>query len=260
MIRSALRTAGVTLTLAAATAAAWRSLASLPMTSPAPRGLEEWYAEVGPLLATTFLLHLIVLACLLWLTAAALLHLASGTWPAARRLRDISDRLAPATLRRICEGTVAASFAVTLSIGPPMGPGVGAPVAEPGPGTATIHPVDLGGTSPGTATLHPADPVEPPVAAPVAPPVAVPAPARTTVIVHPGDNFWVIAEDTLRQAWGRDAGDREVADYWHRLIAANLDRLVVRGNADLLYPGQELVVPAVDAGSASPASALPDTL
>jgi nucleoid-associated protein YgaU len=32
-------------------------------------------------------------------------------------------------------------------------------------------------------------------------------------------------------------------DYWHRLIAANGDRLVDAGNPDLLYPGQVLVLP-----------------
>ena len=64
--------------------------------------------------------------------------------------------------------------------------------------------------------------------------------------VGPGDSFWKIAEEELGDAWGRDdLTDAEVATYWRTLIAQNMDRLVEPGNPDLLFPGQELMLPIV---------------
>jgi len=70
--------------------------------------------------------------------------------------------------------------------------------------------------------------------------------AQNTWTVEPGDSFWKIAEEELRDAWGRDdLTDAEVDRYWRTLIAQNMDRLVEPGNPDLLFPGQELMLPNV---------------
>ncbi|MFT7474286.1 MAG: hypothetical protein ACI81L_001211 [Verrucomicrobiales bacterium] len=62
--------------------------------------------------------------------------------------------------------------------------------------------------------------------------------------VASGDSFWTIAEETLRDSWGReDLSDREIIAYWKTLIEANQARLIEPGNPDLLLPGQELVLP-----------------
>ncbi len=64
------------------------------------------------------------------------------------------------------------------------------------------------------------------------------------------DDVWEIMlnapEEELRDAWGRDdLTNAEVDSYWRTLIAQNMDRLVEPGNPDLLFPGQELMLPNV---------------
>ncbi|RZV42267.1 MAG: hypothetical protein EX269_15140 [Acidimicrobiales bacterium] len=62
--------------------------------------------------------------------------------------------------------------------------------------------------------------------------------------VASGENFWLIASETLEEHLGRDdLEDAEIAVYWRQLIAANEDRLIEPGNPDLLLPGQQLVIP-----------------
>jgi nucleoid-associated protein YgaU len=62
--------------------------------------------------------------------------------------------------------------------------------------------------------------------------------------VRPGDNFWVIARVVLERHGVAEPDDATIARYWRVLIDANRDRLVVPGNADLVFPGQQLVLPA----------------
>jgi hypothetical protein len=63
-------------------------------------------------------------------------------------------------------------------------------------------------------------------------------------VVVPGESFWTIAQDALGSGLGRPPTEAESLVYWRRLIEANRDRLVDRDNADLIFPGQELVVPS----------------
>jgi len=69
-------------------------------------------------------------------------------------------------------------------------------------------------------------------------------PTPRTWTVEPGDHFWSIASRVLADAWGRPPLDPEVVPYWEAVIAGNRDRLADPHNADLLFPGQVLVVPA----------------
>lgn len=71
--------------------------------------------------------------------------------------------------------------------------------------------------------------------------------APTTWTVAPGEHFWAIAERLLAQAWGREATPAETVGFWLQLIERNRSRLVDPGNADLIFPGQELVLPPVPA-------------
>jgi nucleoid-associated protein YgaU len=66
-----------------------------------------------------------------------------------------------------------------------------------------------------------------------------------TWTVRPGDDLWSIAEQVLQAANARPPSSAEIAPYWITLIAANRDRLVVPGDADLIFAGQVLVVPPV---------------
>lgn len=82
---------------------------------------------------------------------------------------------------------------------------------------------------------------EPEGAAPPTP--ALPGIDPTTWVVEPGDSLWSIAEEVMASPDGTSPGERAVVRYWHRLVEANRAHLVDPDNADLLVPGQRLVVP-----------------
>jgi hypothetical protein len=69
--------------------------------------------------------------------------------------------------------------------------------------------------------------------------------------VQPGDHFWHIAEVTVHRARGATVTDETIAAYWRALIAANSERLVVPGVADLIIPGQQFVLPPVPPAAAA---------
>jgi nucleoid-associated protein YgaU len=133
---------------------------------------------------------------------------------------------APALLRRALGlalvGTVAVpttAFATTPSTDPPV--------------LVLVEPAPTPSTAPSTV---PPAPERPPPQPPAPPPTDVAA--APTWRVAPGDCFWTIAEQVV--------GTDDVATvhvYWRALVRANLDRLVVPGNPDLVHPGQELVLP-----------------
>ena len=62
--------------------------------------------------------------------------------------------------------------------------------------------------------------------------------------VERGDHFWAIAEDALTKAWDRAPTDPEIAIYWREVVKVNRDALLPPRDADVIYPGQEFVVPS----------------
>ena len=66
--------------------------------------------------------------------------------------------------------------------------------------------------------------------------------------VASGDNLWAIARAHLAEARSGGSGEptnREVADYWMRVVEANRDGLR-SGDPDMIYPGEEITLPPVD--------------
>jgi len=57
--------------------------------------------------------------------------------------------------------------------------------------------------------------------------------------------MWRLAEQRLRDVQRRSVSDTEVALYWLRVIAANLPT-IQSGDPDLIYPGEVLVMPALE--------------
>jgi nucleoid-associated protein YgaU len=88
--------------------------------------------------------------------------------------------------------------------------------------------------------------VLPPVAAAPAQP-AQQTPVQASHVVVAGENLWTIAQEHLAEARGGadEPTTREVAAYWLRVVEANRDRLL-SGDPDLIYPGEEIVLPPVD--------------
>ncbi|MBA2558020.1 MAG: hypothetical protein H0V12_11860, partial [Chloroflexi bacterium] len=62
--------------------------------------------------------------------------------------------------------------------------------------------------------------------------------------VERGDHFWRIAETTLTESWGRPPTDAEIVSYWWQVIEANRPGLLPPGDPNLIYPGQEFVLPS----------------
>jgi hypothetical protein len=68
--------------------------------------------------------------------------------------------------------------------------------------------------------------------------------APQTWRVQPGESFWAIAAANVR-AHIAEPSEQQIARYWRELIAANIDRLAVPGDPDLIFGGQELVLPSL---------------
>lgn len=64
-------------------------------------------------------------------------------------------------------------------------------------------------------------------------------------VVTPGDHFWSIAEGVLTATYGSTPDEASVAEYWVVLVDANRSRLIDPNNPDLIFPGQELVLPLI---------------
>jgi uncharacterized membrane protein YgcG len=67
-------------------------------------------------------------------------------------------------------------------------------------------------------------------------------------VVQRGDNLWTIARDHLRGARSGGSGEptnREVAEYWAKLVEANRHGLE-SGDPDLIYPDEKISLPPTD--------------
>ena len=97
------------------------------------------------------------------------------------------------------------------------------------------------------AASPPAEAAAPPPTLHREPAESAPAPdppaAPNTHTVVAGDSFWTIAEGVVARRLGRPPSDIETADYWLRLVDANLDRLPDASDPDLIHPGQVFVLP-----------------
>ncbi len=70
------------------------------------------------------------------------------------------------------------------------------------------------------------------------------APTGTAHVVVKGDNFWAIADAHLTLVSGNSPTNSQIATYWRRLVDVNRTR-ITSGNPDLIFPGEELVLPSV---------------
>ena len=208
-------------------------------------------------------LCLIGLGVAYWLAASTLLYLIGrlGKLPAA--VRAVSwTTIAP--VRRLVDGVVAGALVVTVGLPAHAGtmtePGYApVPAGDPAssdPGTSQDPTPGLpdwpltSQTEPdgrGRADQTPLPPITNPGAAD--PRLAVlPASASVEpieIIVRPGDHMWALAEQRLSAVRGRAVTDSEVAPYWLQVVANNVSS-IRSGDPDLIFPGEVLVLPAID--------------
>jgi len=66
------------------------------------------------------------------------------------------------------------------------------------------------------------------------------------VTVRRGDHLWSLSESHLERVLGRtDLSEHEIARHWVRVIAAN-ETTIRSGDPDLIYPGEVVVLPAIN--------------
>ena len=207
-IRSGLVTSG----LAAAVALVLHRLGTETLAAPPVRDLDafvQWTEQRGSVGASMAVLRLAGLAVALYLSvvsgASALVAL-HPTAPLVAMLRYVT----PAALRRaLGVGTIAA---LSVTAGMPR-----AAHADDAPVMVLVE------SAPPTL-VH----------------VASPPSATSGWRVERGQHLWGIAEATVH---ARGGGAAQVPGYWRTLVEANRDRLVVPDRPDLIFPGQDLVLP-----------------
>lgn len=239
------RTAGwfavLTVGLAALRLADTAVLATPPSASVGD--LTTWIDDRGAAVAAMALVRLGSELALWYVLAVSALHVATRV-SGLRGIAALADALTVPVAARLMSPVIGMSLAVAAV---PATAGQSDEV-----GTAVMRPVD-GPVGAGTATMVPtaspvAEATDPPVAPdPPVEPVAGRHVQPTTWRVEEGDSFWSIAVELLGDRWQREPTDREVGPYWRALVAANQDRLVVRGEPDLVLPGQVFELPAVPA-------------
>jgi nucleoid-associated protein YgaU len=114
---------------------------------------------------------------------------------------------------------------------------------------ATLHLLpDTPAPAPSLPTPISPTTTTPAAATPPAPTAAsVSADADSWEIQH-GESFWSIAADHLADINGRPMSEREIASYWRQLVDANRTRLANPHDADLLFTGQVIDLPAIAPG------------
>lgn len=105
-----------------------------------------------------------------------------------------------------------------------------------------------------TVAASPAETKAPPGPQALAPPgpqvllQAVPGTEAGQHVIREGENLWSIAKAHLTDSTGMTPTNADVAPYWAQLVEQNRDSLS-SGNADLIYPGESIQLPAVPATS-----------
>ncbi len=212
------------------------------------------------------ILTLVALALAYWLLFSTIAYLVASHSRRPGAIRATSWMTLP-PIRRLVSRSLALSIAAS-SIAVPVGPAVAEAFSSRA--SPVVVEVDPDGVvrSPGTKPAEaeetddrnggeedvllpphletPSNPVfdNEPTAGEEVPPAPDPTVAHIHKVVR-GDHLWSIACRHLQAVSGRgDLAEHEIAPYWVRVIEAN--RSTIRsGDPDLIYPGEQIVLPAV---------------
>lgn len=235
-VRSAVGMA-VVVAVEAATVTALHRLGSVEGLDVQWDGFGNWLAETPTEDVLVALARVVALGVAWWLLISTAVYLAASLLRLPRLVAGVRWATLPG-VRRLADGLVAGSILAGAVFA------ASAPVtAEPVPAPAHVYVPRPAGDGPAATTTTTTTTAR-------APEPQRRAQAETPKLSHrvaPGDNLWDIAEGHLARTTGRDVGDLgigELRSYWLRLIEANRDRLS-SGDPDLIYPGEELVLPEV---------------
>lgn len=186
--------------------------------------LTAWLEATAPEDVVVALVHLTALVAAGYLLASSAIYvLASASGSGA--LTSAAARVTPAAIRRGVDGLLAATIvALPISIASPAmaGPAQGNP-------TPVYVPTPAGDPTPAPEVP---DLQTAPLSAP-----------EMLYVVTEGDSLWSIAETTVESIDPNASGSR-VADYWRRLIEANISALQ-SGDPNVIFPGEVLALPPV---------------
>ncbi len=198
-----------------------------------PAEVAAWAARVGPVVAAFTALRALGCVLLAWFIVTTALGVL-GRRRRLPRLTRVVDRLSTPTARRLAD-IVAGTAVVVASFGPASVAGAD---ARPGlVATLVATPATSAGDG-DVATMRYLGPSPTDDRQSVAPPV-VPA----TWTIQPGDHLWHVSESVLTSRYGHAPTPADTARYLEALVTANTDRLAVPGQPDLVFPGQEFVLP-----------------
>lgn len=246
-------------------------LATPPLTEPG--AWSAWAADRDGVVAALAVLRLVVLALAWYLVGVTSVGLVARLLRLARLVR-IADAISGPVVRHVLRSAVGVSLAVGVvaaSTGATQHTGgqrddVATATAvtdgedddEVAQAVALDGAADVGGVAPtAVATSLEGPEVERMVGLPpalagaaddaegddAADAVEEVADDRAQHEVVAGEHLWSIAASVVADELGRSPTDREVHAYWEVLVEDNRDRLADPQNPDLLFPGQELVLP-----------------
>lgn len=197
----------------------------------------SWVAATEPTVVTMALLRLLVLALswyLVGVTAVGGLARLVG----AVRLVRLADLVTVPSVRRLLQSALGLGLATAMAAGATPARAQPLPLQLLETAEPDEPAMSTGEQSAGTVAAKPAEAV--------AEQHSEPGPRRDEHTVVAGESFWRIAAARLEQSRDAAPSDADVVVYWRRLIEHNRDRLADPGNPDLLFPGQRLVLPAVE--------------
>lgn len=271
-VRALLRLLGL-LVVEAGTVVGLHGLGRVPaLALPGPGDWPRWLATGAPADVVMAVLRVVALGCAWWLLASTVLYVVVLVARLPRAVAAVRWTTLPA-VRRVAERGVAVTLAASMTVGPggvalasavdtegasaaalraEVVPGVALPPALDGGAWASVPGVVLPPALDGGAWVGASDPPVPVVAGPEAATVSAVESADgaspATHAVMSGEHLWRVAADTVAAARGVSRAEvpaRAVHRYWTALITAN-DGVLRSGDPDLVFPGEELVLPPVD--------------
>ncbi len=200
-----------------------------------------WWETAGTAMAAATVIQLTVAAYCLYVLMVSTTVLIAG-WCRLASLQRVALRYALPSLRRsLCAGVAIGVLSVTSAHAAETGQ---LDLTDLGPATTTDQHRP-------TMVLYDLGPAETVAVSTEEEPVVTDQPTDqpdrvgdplATWTVTPGDSLWTIARQVLVANQQLEPSTTEIATYWSAVIAANTDRVT---NPDLIFPGQELVLPAL---------------
>jgi hypothetical protein len=204
-----------------------------------------WLGRVDAEIAFAALARLVGMAIVGWVALTTVVYLAARLLGAdAARISWLS--IGP--IRRVIDATLAGSLLITTLS--PLTAAAELPFEEPRSATTTE-----------TTAVAPVGPLYVPIPAGPVQTADQETPAEaphedesdrgaavedheTRVVVVSGDNLWKLAEERMEAVLGRAPTDADTSPYWVRVVEANRQR-IRSGDPNLIFPGEEIVMPAV---------------